>query len=84
MDVDWWHVGSVAVLSLALGGEVLGAYCARKERLSEWRGRLINPPPPPGDFAPGSVRVTGRITGWSRLWLKAAPREGMPGAIDAV
>lgn len=33
MDVDWWHIASVAVLGGALGLEIIGAYCAQKERL---------------------------------------------------
>ncbi len=35
MDVDWWHVATVAVLALALGCELLGAYCAQKQRFRD-------------------------------------------------
>ena len=63
MDVDWWHVATVVVLALALGCEAIGAYTAQKERLKNWRGRLIDNP----NVLPDESVDVGRITGWSRL-----------------
>ena len=67
MDVDWWHVATVVVLALALGCEAIGAYCAQKERLLGWRGTLF------GRAGVNRSPGDGKITGWSRLWLKTVP-----------
>ena len=52
--VDWWHLATVVVLSVALFGEAVGAYCAQKGRLARQR----------------SVPLGQRRHFWARLWLK--------------
>ena len=45
MDIEWsvWHVASVLILGLAIVLEGTGAYCAQKERVAKWAGRLVAP-----------------------------------------
>ena len=60
--MDWWHLATVVVLSVALFGEAVGAYCAQKGRFEKRNGRF-----------PFKLRRNL----WARLWLKA-PSPGNP------
>ena len=52
--VDWWHLATVVVLSVALFGEAVGAYCAQKGRFQG------------AQFMPAGQRRHF----WVRLWLR--------------
>ena len=52
--MDWWHLTTVVVLSVALLGEAVGAYCAQKGRFQA------------AIFVPAGQRRHF----WARLWLK--------------
>ena len=87
MDVEWsmWHVASVVILALAIVLEAVGAYCAQKERVAKWAGRLVAPRSLEKDGQTTFFRGRRRsITPWARLWLRSVEHEEYPGVIDAV